>query len=114
MEKPDMRGLLSASAIALVAAFAAPASAQMCGGGQMTVQAQGQSGGMGMCGMGVAAAPVAGQQAQTQQSGMCGCCQRMAMMQAPAGGQGTTGSQAPMDRPAQDATPGMQMMPSQG
>src|SRR5918993_5193177 len=94
MEEQNMRGLLSVSVIALVAALATPVSAQMCGGEQMTAQAQGQMGGTGMCGgMGAATAPAAGQQAQAQQSGMCGCCQRMAMMQAPAGGQGMMGGQ---------------------
>ena len=107
-----MRALLSIGVIALAAALASPASAQMCGGGATQAQAGGSSG-AGMCGMmGAAAAPAAGQQAQAPMAGGCGCCARMAMMpnmpmQGAPGGQDTTGQ-------GQDAMPGMRMPMQEG
>lgn len=86
-----MRTLLSASALVFAMAFVSPASAQMCGSGQ--AQANGSS--SGMCAM----APAGDKQAQGSTSG-CSCCQNMAMMQAPMGGQ----DPAPMmDMPMPDA-----------
>ncbi len=96
-----MRALLSISAVALMAALSSPASAQMCGGGQTAA-----SGSSGMCGGGMnAAAPAMGEQTQAKSPG-CGCCQNMAMMQMPMGGQGAAGAQEPapmMDMPSQGA-----------
>jgi hypothetical protein len=101
-----MRILLSTSALALVLAFAAPASAQMCGGGNVgqapvtagpTAQSSGMAG-MGMCGgmvgerqqVPTAEEMLEGKPAKPQQSaGMCACCRNMAMMRG--GQQGGSG-----------------------
>ena len=107
-----MRGLVFLTAIGVAVAAVNAASAQMCGGGQ-TTQAQATS--AGMCGMmGAAPAPAAGQNGQSQSAGGCSCCQRMAMMQAPAGGQsmmggGMMGGQGTAGQRDQDTTPNMQM-----
>jgi hypothetical protein len=105
-EQTLMRILLSTSALALVLGFAAPASAQMCGGGNVgqapataqsgpTAQSSGMAG-MGMCGgmMGqrqqvpTAEEMLEGKTAKPQQSAMCACCRNMAMMR---GGQPDSG-----------------------
>ena len=91
-----MRGFLFLGMMGVAGLIASPAAAQMCGGGQIATQAQAAPLSP-MCGMGAAAAPATGQQpSQAQASSGCGCCQRMAMMQAPTG-------------PNQDAMPNMQM-----
>lgn len=108
-----MRGLLFVTAMGVAAATVTPASAQMCGGGQNATQAQ-AAGSSGMCGMGAATAPATGQQqSQAQPSSGCSCCSRMAMMQAPTGGQGMMGGgmmggQGTSPAP-QDTMPNMQM-----
>ena len=109
-----MRGVISLGVLALAAGFSAPAIA-MCGGGMQMAQAQtsqpqAQAQGspaqppsdmiVGACGMGATAA--AGGQAQ-RRSGMCGCCQNMAMMRGMMGGQGATG------QGGQGSMPGMSM-----
>ena len=113
-----MRILLFTTALALVLGFAAPASAQMCGGGNAgqaptTVQSGATAqpsataqpgGGMGMCGMmgqrqaiPTAEEMLEGKTAKPQQSaGMCGCCRNMAMMGGgQQGGQGGGGMNMP-------------------
>jgi hypothetical protein len=109
-----MRILLSTTALALVLGFAAPASAQMCGGGNVgqagaTAQpgATAQSGGMmGMCGgmtgqrIPTAEEQLEGKAAKPQQSGMmCACCRNMAMMrggqQGGGGGMNMPGMEMP-------------------
>ena len=123
-----MRGVVSLSVAALATLFSAPAMAQMCGGGmQIQAQAQPQTNraeppaGMiaGGCGMGATAAaddPLADKPAQAQRrTGMCGCCQNMAMMQGMMGR--STGAQGQQSMPGMNM-PGMQMpgmqMPAQG
>jgi hypothetical protein len=118
-----MRILLSTAALAVVLSFAAPASAQMCGGGnvgQSSTTAQSgttdqpsataqPSGSMGMCGMmgqrqaiPTAEEMLEGKTARPQQSaGMCGCCRNMAMMGGgQRGGEGGGGMNMPgMEHP---------------
>ncbi len=78
-----MRASISFGAIGLLAAFVVPASAQT----------------------GTTTPLAATQQTQAQPSGMCGCCQRMAMMQSPRmqgqQGQGDMQMPAPAAPPAQ-------------
>ena len=84
--------------------IASPANAQMCGGGksQQVASQQGMA-----CGANQAAAddPMEEQSAQlksSQRSGMCGCCQNMAMMMR--------GMQNPQSKPgAMPDMPGMPM-----
>jgi hypothetical protein len=80
-----MRPVLMLGALALFG-LVQPASAQMCGGSAQQAQAStpatgGSMGGM-MCGGTMAADdPMADKPAQKpQQSGMCACCGKMAMM----------------------------------
>ena len=81
-----MRPVLMLGALALFG-LVQPANAQMCGGSAQQVQAStpatgGSMGGM-MCGGAMAADdPMADKpaQKQPQQSGMCACCGKMAMM----------------------------------
>ena len=104
-----MRGFLFLGMIGVAGLIVSPAAAQMCGGGQIATQAQ-IAPSSPMCGMGATAAPATGQQpSQAQASSGCGCCQRMAMMQAPTGGQGMMGGQGAAGEPDQDAMPNMQM-----
>jgi hypothetical protein len=87
-----MRHALALTATVLALAWAAPASAQMCGGSPSTTgaTASAQAGG-GMCGMmgrsAQASDPMATPSPQQGQraAGGCPCCRMMAMMQ---GGQG--------------------------
>ena len=82
-----MRPVLMLSALALFG-LVQPANAQMCGGSAQQAQAStpatgGSMGGMMCGGMGAAAQddPMADKPAQKpQQSGMCPCCGKMAMM----------------------------------
>ena len=80
-----MRPVLMLGALALFG-LVQPANAQMCGGSAQQVQAStpGTGGSMGgmMCGGAMAADdPMADKPAQKpQQSGMCPCCGKMAMM----------------------------------
>lgn len=83
-----MRNSLVLTAAVLSLAWAAPATAQMCGGGQPLGSTVGAAAG-GMCGMPsrpVADDPMAapGTPAQKQASSGCACCRTMAMMQGPA------------------------------
>ena len=116
-----MRIFLSTTALTLVLGFAAPASAQMCGGnvGQAPTTAQSgapaqpsaapQAGGMmGMCGgmMGQRQAiPTAEEMLEgkpakpQQQAGMCACCRNMAMMGGQQGGQGGSMNMPGMEQP---------------
>ena len=106
-----MRHSLALTATVLALAWAAPANAQMCGGGQTTgsIASTPASGG-GMCGsMSRAAAtdPMASPNPQAQQAGGCACCRNMAMMQGGGmgpmmgGGQGS----AQPSQPSAPATP---------
>lgn len=110
-----MRHNLALTATVLALAWAAPASAQMCGGGQTTGStASVQSGGGMMCGMtGQRAAtdPMAETRSPSQQSaqGGCPCCRHMAMMQGGMGGM--MGGQRPA-QPSQPAQPGQPSAPS--
>ena len=125
-----MRGIFSLSVVTLAALFSAPAMAQMCGGGMQMAQAQPQAQAqgspaqppsdmiMGACGMGASAAagnPTAGGSTQPRRTGMCGCCQNMAMMQGMMGR--STGAQGQQTMPGMNM-PGMQMpgmqMPAPG
>jgi hypothetical protein len=100
-----MRTLLSTTAVILALGFASPASAQMCGAGNVgQAGATAQSAGMGgMCGgmMGqrtpTAEEMLEGKPAKPQQSGMmCPCCRNMAMMRGgQQGGQGMPGMEMP-------------------
>ena len=110
-----MTRLLALALFSVTLSAASPASAQMCGGGNVgqagTAAQSGataQSGGMGgMCGgmMGqrqqvpTAEEMLEGKPAKPQQSGMmCACCRNMAMMRGgQPGGQGMPG----MDMPKQ-------------
>ena len=101
-----MRSTLALTATVLALAWAAPASAQMCGGSPSTTGASATTAGGGMmCGMGQRAAtdpmaepstPSQGQRA----AGGCPCCRNMAMMQGGMGGMMGGGQ-----RPAQPSTP---------
>ena len=79
----------AALTVLAIFALAAPASAQMCGGGQQA-QASGNTMSSGMmCGASQAAVddPMADKPAaKPQASGMCPCCQRMSMMRGGMGG----------------------------
>jgi len=75
-----MRTLLALGTLGLAAALVVPASAQTE----------------------TSTPPAATQQQQAQPSGMCGCCQRMAMMQGMMGGQ-QGGMQMPGSAPATPA-----------
>ncbi len=103
-----MRSTLALTATVLALAWAAPASAQTCGGSPSTIGATASApatGGGMMCGMGQRAAtdpmaepstPSQGQRA----AGGCPCCRNMAMMQGGMGGMMGGGQ-----RPAQPSTP---------
>jgi hypothetical protein len=111
-----MRTLLSTAALALVLGLASPASAQMCGGGNVGQAgataapaqpgATAQSGGM-MCGgttgqrIPTAEEMLEGKPAKPQQSGMmCACCRNMAMMGG--GQQGGSGGSGGMNMPGME------------
>jgi hypothetical protein len=88
MEVTNMRHALALSATVLAFAWAAPASAQMCGGSPSTTGATATAPtGGGMCGMmgrsAQASDPMATPSPQQGQRavGGCPCCGRMAMMQ---------------------------------
>jgi hypothetical protein len=117
-----MRSTLALTATVLTLAWAAPASAQMCGGSPSTTGATAStptSGGM-MCGMGQRAAatdPMSETRSPSQQSaqgGMgCPCCRQMAMM--PGGMRGMMGGgqqgQQEGSQPSQPSTPAQPSMP---
>ena len=87
-----MRALLAFSTVALFAAFSAPASAQMCSGGQAQASSDGMCGGR----KAEAAAPATGEQrAEAKKSG-CPCCENMAMMQ-PRDGEAMPGMEMPSE-----------------
>jgi hypothetical protein len=115
-----MRNSLALTATVLALAWAAPASAQMCGGSPSTTGATASApAGGGMCGMmgrsAQASDPMATPSPQQGQraAGGCPCCGRMAMMQ---GGQsggmggmmggGMGGMQMPSQPQAPQTTPG--------
>ena len=116
-----MRNSLALTATVLALAWAAPASAQMCGGttgATASANTPAAGGGM-MCG---AARPVAATDPMTetrspsQQSaqGGCLCCRHMAMMGGGMGGMmGGSGSssQAPTQQPSTPPSGGMPGMP---
>ncbi len=100
-----MRSVIGLSAFALAAAFAVSASAQMYGGGMQMAQAQTSR----------PQAQAQGTPAEPRRTGMCGCCQNMAMMQGMMGR--STGAQGQQTMPGMNM-PGMQMpgmqMPAPG
>ena len=86
-----MRHALALSATVLALAWAAPASAQMCGGSPSTTGATASAPtGGGMCGMmgrsAQASDPMATPAPQQERARGCGCCRNMAMMQGGMGG----------------------------
>jgi hypothetical protein len=82
MEDSKMRATLVIGAFALFS-LTAPASAQMCGGGQQTQNSSSAKGGM-MCGAAKEADdPMADKSTAPKaqrMGGMCACCGKMAMM----------------------------------
>jgi hypothetical protein len=92
-----MRTIVTLSALALFG-LVQPAAAQMCGPGQQA-QASTPSQGMGgmMCGgMKAEDDPMADKPAvKPQQSGMCACCGKMAMMRGGQGGMTMPGMEMP-------------------
>jgi hypothetical protein len=118
-----MRQSLALTATVLALAWAAPASAQMCGAGQTTgstASASTPAGGGMMCGMGARPAaatdPMTETRSPSQQSaqGGCPCCRHMAMMGGGMGGMmGGSGSssQAPTQQPSTPPSGGMPGMP---
>lgn len=114
-----MRHSLALTAALAALAWAAPASAQMCGGSPSTTGATANGG--GMCGMtgrsATASDPMAspGQQQGQRAAGGCPCCRNMAMMQGGMGGMmgGGSGSDSGssgggmggMQMPSQPSTP---------
>jgi hypothetical protein len=114
-----MRSTLALTATVLVLAWAAPASAQMCGGGQATGATASAStpatGGGMMCGMGQRAAtdPMTETRSPSQQSaqGGCPCCRHMAMMQGGMGGMMGGGQRPPQQgsQPSQPSAPSPSM-----
>ena len=112
-----MRHALALSATILALAWAAPASARMCGGSPNTTGAIASApAGGGMCGMMGRSAqtsdpmtspsPQQGQRA----AGGCPCCGRMAMMQGGQSG-GMGGMQMPSQPQAPQTTPGASETP---
>jgi hypothetical protein len=87
-----MRALLAFSTVALFAAFSAPASAQMCGGGQAQASSGGMCGGM----KAETVAPAAGEQQTDAKKSGCPCCQNMALMQ-PKEGEAMPGMEMPSE-----------------
>jgi hypothetical protein len=115
-----MRHSLALTATVLALAWAAPASAQMCGGGQTTgstATAPAPGGGMmcGMMGRAAASHPMAepSTPSQAQRAGGCPCCRNMAMMQGGMSGMMGGGAQRP---PQQPSAPSQDMpgMPGMG
>jgi hypothetical protein len=121
-----MRHSLALTAAVLALAWAAPASAQMCGSGQTTgsTASAPATGGAMMCGMGArpsaATDPMSETRAPSQQSaqGGCPCCRMMAMMGGGSGGgmggmMGGSGSssQAPAQQPSTPPSGSMPGMP---
>jgi hypothetical protein len=110
-----MRHALALSATVLALAWAAPASAQMCGGSPSTTGATASApAGGGMCGMmgrsAQASDPMATPSPQPGQraAGGCPCCRMMAMMQGgQSGGMGGMmgGGMGGMQMPSQPQTP---------
>ena len=103
-----MRSVITLGALSLGLLFAAPASAQMCGGsGQAgaTVSGAGMCGGTG--GMAAQAPGATPDQSTPQQTGMCGCCRNMAMMMGPPSGQGGSMNMPGMNMPGMNM-PGME------
>jgi hypothetical protein len=117
MEGTNMRQSLALTATLLALAWAAPASAQMCGGQTTgsTAVAPATDGGTGMCGMmrrsATATDPMASPSPQQgQRAGGCPCCSRMAMMQGGGGmggmmGGGSPQGSAPQPAPGTPETP---------
>src|SRR5215203_4347513 len=109
MEGTNMRHALALSATVLVLAWAAPASAQMCGGSPSTTGATASApAGGGMCGMRGRSAQASDPMAtpapqQSQRAGGCACCRNMAMTQGGMGGMmgGGQGQQQPAQPPQQ-------------
>jgi hypothetical protein len=114
-----MRHSLALTATVLAIAWAAPASAQMCGGSTTTGATATAPAGGGMCGMmgrsAQASDPMATPSPQQGQraAGGCPCCGRMAMMQGGQSGSmggmmggGMGGMHMPSQPQAPQTTPG--------